>query len=256
MWRQRSASHDVQVQLVLPAVWPGVACAVRAIVADADRLAVGDAPHVRDGREGLRRKELRIAAIAAPALESARGRLARGDGRVRVAREPRDAAGVIGMLVRVEHVAHVLEPESERANARFDQRRVFFQIAVDQHVAFIRGDEYRAQSAGSDEIRVAVDLLRRRRLGPFRVRLGTHRWSQHACTSRRAAASTAKGIASRSPELESARECSRAMRRCSRFLLPICGQGRHSSPVSARAGAASHRPATQGRRRTSAAPRA
>ena len=71
---------------------------------------------------------------------------------------------MVVMLVAVEKDLHVPQREAKPADVRRDEVRVRLGPAVDQNVALRPGNKDRGNAAGTDEIGVAVDPDRRRRL--------------------------------------------------------------------------------------------
>ncbi|MNE83483.1 hypothetical protein D3C80_1803020 [compost metagenome] len=90
------------------------------------------------------------------------------------------------MRLGVQDVADVLDPETQLADVRLRRRHGLRQGAVDQDQPVPGVDQHHAETAGADEIGVAVQLQRRLRLHPVRVprdRLRQRIIVQDACAS-------------------------------------------------------------------------
>src|SRR5262249_26723714 len=130
--------------------------------AHAQFLAVGDLPHVLQGREVVvlpPERELRILCRGTAAFERAPGGRARGNLRTAGPLQGRDTAGVVVVRVRVQDELHVFQAEAELPDVRGDLRRGLREAAIDEDVAFLRGDEDGGQRAAHVP-GVAVDLER------------------------------------------------------------------------------------------------
>src|SRR5690348_13592840 len=151
-------------------------------ITQAQTLAIGDrARHVhRRERESI--PVFRVVTTAVLEQRSIPG--TRDHLCTRVVRELCQAAGMIGMRVRIEDPPDVAQAYAEGLNVRFDQWSVSRHAAIDQDVTRGRGDEEYAEALGPHVPGIAIDpewLLRSRPGGVLRDVLPLRRRSLRTC---------------------------------------------------------------------------
>lgn len=104
-------------------------------LAHVEDFAVANLPNVSQPRERDVKPELRIVLERGPQANHARAPRMQRDRRARRTLQRRQSTGVIVVRVRVQDHLDVFEPESQRADARGNQRCRFWQRGVNEHVA-------------------------------------------------------------------------------------------------------------------------